>query len=76
MLWLILAHLLKPSPVTEAAMTELILVTDDTSRADLEEAMANIVNTLHRMPNHWTDRRASLHHKLDALLTDWQNAPA
>ena len=55
-------------------MTELIVVNDDTTRAELEEAMANIVATLHRMPNHWTGRRASLHTKLDALLEDWERA--
>lgn len=49
-------------------------VTDDTTRPDLEEAMSHIVATLHRMPSHWTDRRAALHRKLDALLEDWQAA--
>lgn len=55
---------------------EVIVVTDDTTRAELEEAMANVVATLHRMPAHWTDRRAGLHHKLDDMLTDWEQAPA
>ena len=52
-----------------------ILITDDTTRAELEEAIANVVNTLHRMPAHWTDRRAALHAKVDALLDDWERAP-
>ena len=55
---------------------EVIVVTDETTRAELEEAMTNVVATLHRMPAHWTDKRAGLHHKLDAMLTDWQQAPA
>ena len=79
MLWLILHHLLRarPDPVTGAKMTtETIVIKDDTSRAELEEAMANIVATLHRMPAHWTDRRASLHAKLDVMLEDWQQADA
>lgn len=46
-------------------------ITDDTTRADLEEAMVNLVHTLHRMPAHWTDRRAVLHGKLDLLLDEW-----
>lgn len=71
MLWLILRALL-PSGGDRVT----ILITDDTTRAELEEAMANIVATLHRMPSHWTDRRAALHAKLDALLEDWQQAKA
>lgn len=55
---------------------EVVVVRDDTTRADLEEAMTNVVATLHRMPAHWTDRRAGLHAKLDAMLTDWEQAPA
>ena len=55
---------------------EVIVITDDTTRAELEEAMANVVATLHRMPAHWTDKRAGLHAKLDTLLDDWQHATA
>ena len=33
--------------------------------------MHNVVATLHRMPSHWTDKRARLHAKLDELLGDW-----
>ena len=51
-----------------------LVITDDTSRAELEEAMANVVATLHRMPAHWTDKRTALHAKLDAMLEDWQRA--
>lgn len=54
----------------------VIRITDETTRAELEEAMANVVATLHRMPSHWTDRRAALHAKLDAMLADWERAPA
>lgn len=54
----------------------VVRITDDTSRAELEEAMANVVATLRRMPQHWTDRRAKLHERLDALLEDWERAPA
>lgn len=50
-------------------------ITDDTPRAELEEAMRHIVHTLHRMPAHWNTRRATLHARLDALLHDWERAP-
>ena len=52
-------------------MADVIVIHDDTTRAELEEAMRNVVETLHRMPAHWTDRRAKLHAKLDDLLGDW-----
>lgn len=48
-----------------------VTVDTETTRPDLEEAMANVVATLHRMPAHWTDRRAGLHAKLDDLLDQW-----
>lgn len=51
-------------------------ITDDTTRAELEEAMTNVVATLRRMPAHWADRRATLHAKLDDMLLDWQQADA
>lgn len=53
-----------------------VRVTDDTPRAELEEAMHHVMASLHRMPHHWTDRRAKLHAKLDALLEDWERAGA
>ncbi|WP_067428320.1 hypothetical protein [Nocardioides jensenii] len=51
---------------------EIVRVTDDTTKAELEEAITNIRATLARMPSHWTDRRAGLHAKIDALLVEWQ----
>lgn len=56
--------------------TEVVRVTDQTTRAELEEALSNIVGTLHRMPAHWVDRRAALHAKIDAMLEDWERAKA
>ena len=55
---------------------DVLRVTDETTRAELEEAMTNIVRTLRRWPAHWTDRRAAQHARLDALLEDWLRAPA
>lgn len=48
-----------------------MIAAEDTTRADLEEAMSFAVKTLHRMPAHWTDRRAELHAKIDRLLDEW-----
>lgn len=45
--------------------------TADTTTPELEEAMANIVATLRRMPSHWVDRRAGYHAQLDDLLDQW-----
>ena len=53
-----------------------VRVTDDTPRSELEEAMHHVMASLHRMPLHWTERRAKLHAKLDALLEDWESASA
>ena len=69
MLWIVLAHLLRRGDRMDA-----VVITDDSTRADLEEAMHHVVATLHRMPKHWTDRRAALHTKLDAMLEDWERA--
>lgn len=52
----------------------ILKVTDETTRAELEEAIANLNATLHRMPKHWTERRAKLHARIDALLVDWERA--
>lgn len=57
-------------------MADTIVISDDTTRAELEEAMTNVVASLHRMPSHWVDKRAALHAKLDDMLTDWERAPA
>ena len=52
-----------------------LLAEPETTRADIEEALRNINETLHRMPEHWADRRAALHAKIDVLLTAWEVAP-
>jgi hypothetical protein len=50
-------------------------VTDETTKAELEEAITGHRETLRRMPAHWGDRRARLHGLIDALLVDWERAP-
>ena len=52
----------------------VLRVTDETTKAELEEAIANLNATLHRMPEHWTDRRAKIHERIDVLLVEWQHA--
>lgn len=47
-------------------------ITEAPSRAEIEECLANLVHTLHRMPAHWTDRRAALHAQIDQRLHEWQ----
>lgn len=53
----------------------VIRVTDETTKAELEEAITGHNLTLSRMPAHWVDRRARLHGLIDALLLDWERAP-
>lgn len=57
-------------------MMTTIRITDDTTRAELEEAITSHRETLRRMPAHWTDRRAAIHAKIDAMLDDWEAAGA
>lgn len=63
-------------------MPDVIRVTDETTRAELEEALANLNLAAKRAPHvvekrttdrptEWTRRHAAL----DAVLTDWQAAP-
>jgi hypothetical protein len=52
----------------------VLRVTDKTTKAEIEQAIVNVNATLHRMPEHWVDRRARLHEKLDALLGAWLDA--
>lgn len=54
---------------------EVILITDDTTKAEIEEAITRHRAALGRMPSHWADRRAALHDRINALLTDWEQAP-
>lgn len=52
----------------------MAVVTEPCTRAEIEEAIRHHRETLRRMPNHWTDRRASIHNTLNDLLTLWQTA--
>lgn len=54
---------------------EIVRITDDTTKAEIEQALSNHVATLRRWPSHWTDQRTRMHARIDALLTDWERAP-
>lgn len=49
-------------------------VDDAPTRDDIEEAIRGHLATMRRMPDHWTERRAGLHGKIDALLDEWETA--
>lgn len=59
---------------TGQAVTTMSVTAEPCTRAELEEAIQGHRATLARMPAHWTDRRASIHAKIDQLLTDWEAA--
>lgn len=56
------------------ARPEVIKVTDETTRAEIEEALGWANQTAKRVPAHWLDHKARAHAKLNALLDDWENA--
>ena len=35
---------------------------------EIREALTHLAHTAARMPNHWTDRRAALHERMNTLL--------
>lgn len=36
--------------------------------------MCHLVANLHRMPEHWADRRAEIHSRINDYLTEWEIA--
>jgi hypothetical protein len=54
------------------AQREVLLVTDKTTRGEIEEAMLNVRATMKRAPDAFQERYSA---KLDALLDDWERAP-
>lgn len=49
-------------------------VTDDTTRAELEEAIGWANQAAKRVPKHWVDHKARAHEKINALLDEWERA--
>lgn len=54
-------------------MTALI-VTDETTRAEIAEAITNLRATVQRMPAHWLERRGAIHGQINDLLDAWELA--
>ena len=52
------------------ADTAIVRVTDDTPPEEIREAITNIARTGARCPAHWTDRRAKMHERINALLDE------
>ena len=62
-------------------MTQVVVVTDSTPRADIAEAIGwsnGTAKSIRRKGYLGTASAeyARIHARIDALLTDWQNAPA
>lgn len=54
-------------------MTSLI-VTDETTKAEIEEALGWANQSAKRIPSHWLEHRGRAHEKINALLDAWQAA--
>ena len=58
-------------------MPDVIRVDDATTKAELEEALTNLCTYAKRQMHHVDcERWRTAHERIDALLTDWQAAPA
>lgn len=45
---------------------------DEVAAEDLREAITHLAHTASKLPRHWVDRRADLHHKMNELLDQLQ----
>jgi ribosomal protein S15P/S13E len=61
--------------MTATASEGLFVVTDDTTRADIEEALHHLTAAAKRLPSHYVDRRADIHRRMNVLLCEWQMRP-
>lgn len=53
-----------------AADTAIVRVTDDSTPDEIREAITNIARTAAMCPAHWTERRAAMHARINALLDE------
>ncbi|WP_107768470.1 hypothetical protein [Nocardioides terrigena] len=58
--------------MTATASEGLFVVTDDTTRFELETAICHLNDIAKRLPIHFVDRRADLHRRMNVLLCEWQ----
>ena len=49
---------------------DIVVITDETTRAEIEEALTYLAATAARLPRHYVDRKAAIHARIDALLDD------
>lgn len=45
---------------------------DQDTILDIREAITHLAATASRLPNHWVDRRAKIHERIDELLDQLQ----
>jgi hypothetical protein len=57
-------------------MTTIIKVTDQSTRAELEQAIAALRVKQDRMPSAWVERRAEVAEEIDSLVDWWLEAKA
>lgn len=57
-------------PVTDTA---ILRVTDETTAEELREAITNLNQYAMRLPAHWKDRKATIHARINVLLTELEN---
>lgn len=55
---------------------DVIRITADSSRADIEQAIATLKAKHDRMPAHWEARRAEVMTEVEGLVDQWLAAPA
>ncbi len=58
--------------MTATASEGLFVVTDDTTRAEIVEALHHLNATAKRLPIHFVDKRAAVHRRINVLLTELQ----
>jgi hypothetical protein len=51
--------------------TPIVHVTDDASRAQIEQAIRALRLKATRMPKHWVDRRQQVDDEVDQLVERW-----
>ncbi|WP_155992096.1 hypothetical protein [Nocardioides sp. URHA0032] len=50
------------------------IVTDETTRSEIEEALGWANQSAKRIPSHWLEHRSRAHEKINLLLDAWEAA--
>lgn len=53
-----------------------IVVSDDSTREEVAEALTHLARKASRVPAHWTDRKAAIHAAMNDLLDQYEAMPA